>query len=324
MGFWCYPRGSIWKIAQQRRALISQAGMQHCSLTWWNTYFEFIGNKKSYLNKKWQVALVKLDPWCELICRQVEKRFASWYSFKYCVVFGGTRSVGSTTCWYWLVLDCTWSVEGSNGCYSVLLGQNRAVLVASMMSLQKIYGLHGLNHQIIEYWVSTGRYWLVLGGTGSEQGGTGCQYDELSENVWFAWSTSSNYWIFKEVKSNYGHTDRQTDRQTDKQTEFPRPLLWKGSSKKNYIFSCGGTLRRPFFGCNFVFNLLSCHHITLLHSLFEVQISGNDMGKPKWWRWQHFVMEIVKNSPVWLEGGWGDEMEKKRNQCDDRKHECQK
>ena len=33
----------------------------------------------------------------------------------------------------------------------MLLGQNRAVLVASMMSFQKIYGLHGLNHQIIEY-----------------------------------------------------------------------------------------------------------------------------------------------------------------------------
>ena len=31
------------------------------------------------------------------------------------------------------------------------MGQKRAVLVASMMSFQKIYGLHGLNHQIIEY-----------------------------------------------------------------------------------------------------------------------------------------------------------------------------
>ena len=30
-------------------------------------------------------------------------------------------------------------------------GQNRAVLDASMMSFQKIYGLHGLDHQIIEY-----------------------------------------------------------------------------------------------------------------------------------------------------------------------------
>ena len=45
----------------------------------------------------------------------------------------------------------TWSVEGGTGWYSVLLGQNRAVLVASMMSFQKIYGFHGLNHQIIEY-----------------------------------------------------------------------------------------------------------------------------------------------------------------------------
>ena len=43
------------------------------------------------------------------------------------------------------------SVEGGTGWYSVVQGQNRAVLVASMMSFQKIYGLHGLNHQIIEY-----------------------------------------------------------------------------------------------------------------------------------------------------------------------------
>ena len=44
-----------------------------------------------------------------------------------------------------------WSVEGSTGWYSVLLGQNRAVLVASLMSCQKIYGVHSVNHQIIEY-----------------------------------------------------------------------------------------------------------------------------------------------------------------------------
>ena len=43
------------------------------------------------------------------------------------------------------------SVEGGTGWYSVVLGQNRAVLVASMMSFQKIYGLHGLDHHIIEY-----------------------------------------------------------------------------------------------------------------------------------------------------------------------------
>ena len=67
-----------------------------------------------------------------------------------------------------MVLDCTWSVEGGAGCYLVILGQYRVVLVASVISFQKIFGLRGLNHQIIEYWVSRGRYWLVLGGTGSK------------------------------------------------------------------------------------------------------------------------------------------------------------
>ena len=92
-----------------------------------------------------------------------------------------------------MVLDCTCSVEGGTGRYLVVLGKDRAVLVASVIGFQKIFGLHGLNHQIIEYWVSRGRYWLVLGGTGSEQGSTGCQHDELSENIWFAWSKPSNH-----------------------------------------------------------------------------------------------------------------------------------
>ena len=68
--------------------------------------------------------------------------------------------------WYWSVLDNIGSKQGGNGCF------------------QKIFGFHGLNHQIIEYWVSRGRYWLVLGGTGSEQGSTGCQHDELSEYIY--------------------------------------------------------------------------------------------------------------------------------------------
>ena len=37
------------------------------------------------------------------------------------------------------------------------------------------------------------RYWLVLGGTGSDQGGTGCQHVEFSENILFAWSKLSNH-----------------------------------------------------------------------------------------------------------------------------------
>ena len=34
------------------------------------------------------------------------------------------------------------------GQYTVVLGQNRAILVASMMSFKKINGLHRLEHQI--------------------------------------------------------------------------------------------------------------------------------------------------------------------------------
>ena len=67
-------------------------------------------------------------------------------------------------------------------------------------------------------WVGILRYWLVLGGTGSEQGSTGCQCDMLSENIWFTCcKPSSNYPIIGEGKSDYGQTDRQTNRQT----EFP-------------------------------------------------------------------------------------------------------
>ena len=45
----------------------------------------------------------------------------------------------------------TGSIYCGRGWYLVILGQNRAVLVASMICFQKIYCLHGLNHQIIEY-----------------------------------------------------------------------------------------------------------------------------------------------------------------------------
>ena len=37
------------------------------------------------------------------------------------------------------------------GQYLVVLCQNRAILAASVICFQKIYGLHGLKHQIIEY-----------------------------------------------------------------------------------------------------------------------------------------------------------------------------
>ena len=33
----------------------------------------------------------------------------------------------------------------------------------------------------------------MLGDTGSKHGGTGCQCDMLSENIWFTWSKPSNH-----------------------------------------------------------------------------------------------------------------------------------
>ena len=45
----------------------------------------------------------------------------------------------------------TGSVYCGTGWYLVVLGQNRAVLVASVICFQKIYGLHGVNHQILQY-----------------------------------------------------------------------------------------------------------------------------------------------------------------------------
>ena len=50
--------------------------------------------KALFISNKWQVALVKLNPSCALVLRQVdEQRSASWYSFKYCFVLGGSESV---------------------------------------------------------------------------------------------------------------------------------------------------------------------------------------------------------------------------------------
>ena len=50
-----------------------------------------------------------------------------------------------------MVLGGAGSVWDSTGWYLVVLGQNRAVLVANVISFQKIYGLHAVNHQIIQY-----------------------------------------------------------------------------------------------------------------------------------------------------------------------------
>ena len=49
-----------------------------------------------------------------------------------------------------LLLGGTGSVYCSTGWYLVVLGQNRAVLVTNVICFQKIYGLHAVNHQIIQ------------------------------------------------------------------------------------------------------------------------------------------------------------------------------
>ena len=50
-----------------------------------------------------------------------------------------------------MLLGGTGSVYCGTGWYLVVLSQNRAVLVSSVICFQKIYGLHGVHHQIIEY-----------------------------------------------------------------------------------------------------------------------------------------------------------------------------
>ena len=62
----------------------------------------------------------------------------------YLVLLGQYRAVLVVTWWYWVSLLRYWLVFGDNG-------QNRAVLVASVIWFQKVYCLHGVNHQIIPF-----------------------------------------------------------------------------------------------------------------------------------------------------------------------------
>ena len=57
------------------------------------------------------------------------------------------------TWWYWVSILWYWSV----------LGQNRALVDASVICFQKIYGLHGVNHPIIQYSEHSTWYLVVLG-----------------------------------------------------------------------------------------------------------------------------------------------------------------
>ena len=50
-----------------------------------------------------------------------------------------------------MLLGATRLVYCGTGWYLVILGQNRAVLVASVICFQQIYSFHCVNHQIIQY-----------------------------------------------------------------------------------------------------------------------------------------------------------------------------
>ena len=76
------------------------------------------------------------------------------------------------------------------------------------------------------YWLSILRYWVVFGGTG-------CQCDMLSENMWFTWCKPSNYSIFGEGKSDDGQIDKKTDRQN-----FLSKLIEKEMQKTKKVSRC--------------------------------------------------------------------------------------
>ena len=108
-----------------------------------------------------------------------------------------------------MILGASGSVEGGTGWYLVALGQSRAVLVASEVCFQKIYGLHGLNH------------------TGLVEGGTGCYLVVLGKNRAVLVASvicfhkinglhSGNHQIIQYSEKEEVITDRQTDKSTDR------------------------------------------------------------------------------------------------------------
>ena len=111
---------------------------------------------------------------------------------------------------------------------------------------------------------------MVLGGTGSEQGGTGCQHDELSENIWFAWSKSSNYLIFEEGKSDYGQTDTHTDRISSCRLD---PFCRRGRVKK-HVRSFG---RNVFWDAFLPFcRILGAFFVQT--GMSQLKVEKNDLG----------------------------------------------
>ena len=93
------------------------------------------------------------------------------------------------------------------------------------------------------YCISIGWYWLVLGDTGSKQGGTGCQCDMLSENIWFTWSKPSYYSIFGKEKSVDGVEKKSIEKEMQKTKKVSRCWWVGGGGTPNR--TSGQTSRPP-------------------------------------------------------------------------------
>ena len=53
--------------------------------------------------------------------------------------------------------------------------------------------IEGASVNILWYWVSIGRYWLILCGTGSVWSGTG-SYMMVAVGTWWYWVNRRRYW----------------------------------------------------------------------------------------------------------------------------------
>ena len=85
------------------------------------------------------------------ICTLFEKliRFQCYHLLRYGIKLKMTGSPGQTLPLICMLKDMLVDILSNTGLYLVVLGQNRALLVASVIWFQKIYGLHGLNHQTV-------------------------------------------------------------------------------------------------------------------------------------------------------------------------------
>ena len=81
---------------------------------------------------------------------------------------------------------------------------------------------------ILWYWVSTGLYWLVFGGTGSVWAGTGWylvvlgQYNLVLIGIEWYWVSKVLLWLYMLKKLMVTSFDQPTNRANIEQSAFPK------------------------------------------------------------------------------------------------------